>query len=144
MIKVIEDKGQILAKIIRRATQTKECEFFTDENSQIQFGIMNYPKNYKTGAHFHNRFKYQTANIDEIIIVQKGSMRADFYNEESQYVVSCEIFEDDVLIIYKGGHNLFFLDDTKIYTVKSGAYAKFENTTRTVSANNFDLKIEND
>ena len=143
MIKLIKDNDIIFAKIIRSSYQSKDTEFFTDEKDEIQLGYITYPKNHKTGAHYHNHLNKQTNRTDEILIVQTGSARVDFYNTKGEYIKSCEIFKGDILIIHQGGHNIIFYEDTKVLAIKSGVYDKENSKTRMVGTNNSELNIEN-
>ena len=78
MIKEIKDNDILYAKIIRKEFPKNENTFFTDENDEIQFGILNYEKNYKTGAHYHGHIKSKQKNrTDEILLFQKGSARVE-------------------------------------------------------------------
>lgn len=144
MIKLIEDNNVLYAKIIRSSYIPKDCDFFTREKDEIQLGIVNYKKDYKTGAHYHNHLREKTNQTDEILIIQQGSARVDFFNEKGAYIKSSEVFQGDIVIIYKGGHNLLYYEDTRLYMIKSGPYEKDADTTRIIGANNLELKIEND
>ena len=144
MIKTIKQNDKIFAKIIRASYQTKDTEFFTEPNDEIQLGYISYSKNHKTGAHYHNHLNKETNRTDEILIVQKGSARVDFYNLKGEYIVSSEIFENDILIIHQGGHNIVFYEDTKVLAIKSGVYEKEHSKTRMIGTNNLELVIEND
>ena len=55
MIKIIQENEIIYAKIIRASYKTQDNEFYTSETDELQFGVMSYPKNHKTGAHCHNK-----------------------------------------------------------------------------------------
>ncbi|MBQ8847665.1 MAG: hypothetical protein IJ003_01825 [Candidatus Gastranaerophilales bacterium] len=145
MIKEIIDNDIAYAKIIRATYKPSDkTEFFTRESDEVQFGVVNYEKNYKTGAHYHNHLKRKTTQTDEILMVQSGSARVDFYNDKGSYIKSCEIFQGDIIIIYKGGHNIFFYDDTKVFMIKPGSYKTNEDSTRIVGANNYELSIDID
>ena len=144
MIKLIEQNGTTYAKVIRSTYQTKGTEFFTENTDEIQFGVISYEKNHKTGAHYHNHLNKQSNQVDEILIVQEGSARVDFYNKEGNYIKSTEIFKGDTLIIFKGGHNIIFYEDTKVLAIKSGVYEQKSSKTRMIGANNLELNIEND
>ena len=144
MIKVIEQNQTIFAKIIRAGYQSSENEFFTKEKDEIQFGVASYPKNYKTGTHFHNHIEKETTQVDEILIVREGCARVDFYNNEGIYIKSSEIFKDDTLIIFKGGHNISFNENTKLIVIKPSTYTQAYDKTRIIGVNDSDLIIEND
>ena len=143
-MKLIEDNNIIYAKIIRSGLYPEETSFFTNENDEIQFGIITHKKGYKTGAHYHNHFENETNQVDEIFIVQEGSLRIDFYNNKGAYIKSTEAFKGDTVILYQGGHNIIYYEDTKIFIIKSGAYQKDKDKTRIIGANNLELVIDND
>lgn len=144
MIKLIEENDVIYAKIIRANHIVNDCEFFTSETDELQFGIVNYKKNYKTGAHYHNHSQSKKTQTDEILVFLQGGARIDFYNNEGSYIKSSEAFCGDIVIFFKGGHNLFYYDDTKVYMIKSGAYVKKSDKTRIIGTNNLELFVEND
>ena len=142
MIKIIEDNGITYAKIVKAGHDFSKTEFFTNETDEIQFGVVNFDKNFKTGAHYHNKLKHKTTPVDEILMVQKGKMRVDFYNDKGVYIKSYEVNQGDVIILNTGGHNIFFMEETKVFQIKTGAYDKNLDTTRIVGANNLELIIE--
>lgn len=142
MIKLIEDNNTTYAKIIRAKYNPSDTEFFTRESDEVQFGVVNFEKNYKTGAHYHNHLKHKTNQTDEILMLQTGSARVDFYNDKGVYIKSSEISQGDIIIIYKGGHNIFFYENTKVFMIKPGAYETNADTTRIVGTNNHELIIE--
>ena len=134
MIKEIKDNDVLYAKIIRADYNPTETEFFTDEKDELQLGVMFYQKNHKTGAHYHNRLKSKTNQTDEII---------DFYNDKGEYIKSIEAKTGDTVILYKGGHNFVFEENTKLLSIKKGAYDKETSKTRIVGTNNMELVIDN-
>ena len=143
MIKKIIDNNVLLAKIIKADYNPTTTEFFTDENDELQFGVMFYEKNHKTGAHYHNHLKTKTNQTDEILIVQNGALRIDFYNDKGEYIKSIQAKSGDTVILYKGGHNFVFEENTKLLSIKKGAYDKETSKTRIVGANNMELVIDN-
>ncbi len=144
MIKLIKDNNVIYAKIIKAGNNCSDISFFTEENDELQYGIINRKKDYKTGAHYHNHIKNKCRKIDEIIIILEGSARVDFYNDKGIYIKSTIIKTNDSIIIYKGGHNVVYQEDTKFYIIKPGNYDKSTDKTRIIGANNLDLIIEED
>ena len=144
MIKIIEHNDKIYAKLIRASYTPKETEFYSSPTDEIQFGIIKYQKDYKTGAHYHNKPETITTPIDEILMIQKGSARIDFYSNEGLYIKSIEIFKNDTIILYRGGHNIKFYEDTDVIKIKPGAWDEKDNKTRIIGANNLELAIEED
>jgi len=144
MIKSVEDNNIIYAKIIKASDVPGYDGFFTDKDDEVQFGILGFKKNYKTGAHYHNKIQDKTNPTDEIIILLEGSCRIDFYNNKGDYIKSLEFSKGDIIILYRGAHNVLFYEDTKMFTFKTGAYDKDLSDTRIIGINNSELKIEKD
>lgn len=142
MIKDIIDNNVIYARIIR-SSSTFESGFFTRVEDELQIGILNYEKDYKTGTHYHNRPEGFINETDEIFIVKEGSCRVDFYNDKGVYLKSCEVFKGDIIIIYLGGHNINYLEKSQILLIKKGPYNKDSDKTRIVGANNLEINIDN-
>lgn len=142
MIKIIEDNNIVYARVIRASYPFSSSEFFTDVDDEIQFGVLNYKKDYKTGTHFHNHINQYQNKTDEIIFMQEGSARIDFFDDKGVYLKSIKACKGDIVIICQGGHNITYLEDSKIYIVKTGAYSKKDDVVRIVGANNLELNIE--
>ena len=51
---------------------------------------------------------------------------------------------NDILILYSGAHNITFYENSEAFIIKSGAYAKGNDTTRIIGAHSLELKIEED
>lgn len=143
MIKLIENNNKLYAKIIRATYVPKSGEFYTDKDDELQFGFIDYKKDYKTGAHYHNHLDNETKQLDEILIFQQGSARIDFYSLEGSYIKSVEVNSGDTVLMYQGGHNILFYNDTRVLKIKTGAYDEKSSKTRIVGANNLELVIEN-
>ena len=144
MIKIIEDNGVVYAKLIKSTHRVDDREFFTDSLDEIQLGVVNYKQNHKTGAHYHNHLKAKSNRVDEIYIIQNGSLRVDLYSEIGAYIKSIEANSGDILILYCGGHNIMFTQDTKVFKIKPGIYEQKTAKTRIVGANNSHLVIDKD
>ncbi len=142
--KIIEDNNKIYAKIIKSSEIGGFDGFFTDEKDEIQFGILNFEKNFKTGAHYHNKPDTKTKPTDEVIIILSGSLRVDFYNIKGDYLKSVIVSKGDVVIFYEGAHNLLFNDDTKMFVFRTGARDEEFQDTRIIGINNSELAIDND
>ena len=91
MIKTIESNNITYAKIIRAVHQPTQTEFYTEKEDELQFGVMFFEKNHKTGTHFHNHTEKLKNQTDEILMMQQGSARIDFYDNQGAYIKSTEI-----------------------------------------------------
>ncbi|MBQ2984039.1 MAG: hypothetical protein IJD57_04515 [Candidatus Gastranaerophilales bacterium] len=140
MEKLITQNNILYAKVIRNIDDLSSDVVFSEENDSIQLSLKTYSQNEKTGAHFHNSYNEKTTRTDEIMLVQKGKIRVDFYNEIGAYIKSVYAQKGDVIIAYKGGHNVVIVEEAKILSFNT----KQTDNTRIIGANNFELIIDED
>ncbi|MBR6297879.1 MAG: hypothetical protein IKR34_01395 [Candidatus Gastranaerophilales bacterium] len=143
MIKEISDKNIIYARIVRSSYEPVGNEFFSRTEDELQIGILNYEENHKVGTHYHNRPQGFLNETDEILIVQEGSARIDFYDIKGVYLKSTEIHKGDLIILYLGAHNITYYEKSRIMIIKKGPYNQELDKTRIVGANNFEIEIDN-
>lgn len=138
MEKIISQNNIVYAKIIRNINDFSSNTKFSEENDSICVSLNVSQKSEKTGAHFHNCDNENSIRTDEIMLIQKGSARVDFYNEIGGYIKSVIAREGDLIIAYRGAHNVVSLEDNKILSISS----KQADNTRIIGANNFELIID--
>ena len=83
MIEKIFHKKKIFALIVRRKFRKKNgINFFTSKESTQQFGYMKHKKNYLIMPHKHNKRLTKILITTEVIILFKGILRVDFYDNK--------------------------------------------------------------
>ena len=81
MIKEIIHKNKLYALIIKESYKGKKgISFFTKDDANQQIGFMNHPKNYIIKPHEHQKRETKIFITSEVIILQKGKLRVDFYD----------------------------------------------------------------
>jgi len=139
MIEKIYNKKKLYALIVRNKYRNKKgINFFTDKNASQQVGFMKHKKNYIIFPHKHNkRKKNANAKIDsttEVLIILKGILRVDFYDENEKYLFSKKLYSNDLIMLSSGGHGFKILKDVEMIEVKQGPYfvskdkVKFDKT----------------
>jgi len=58
----------------------------------------------------------------EVIVLLKGILRVDFYNEKKKYLFSKKIYAGDLIMLVNGGHGFKVLKDVEMIEVKQGPY----------------------
>jgi mannose-6-phosphate isomerase-like protein (cupin superfamily) len=58
----------------------------------------------------------------EVLIIRKGALRVDFYNDECIYLESTVIREGDILLIASGGHGFEVLEELEMIEIKQGPF----------------------
>ena len=134
MIEKVIHKKKLFALIVRSKFRKKTgINFFTDNNATQQFGYMKHRKNYVIKPHKHNQRLTKILTTTEVIILFKGILRVDFYDNKKMYLFSKKIFEKDIIMLLNGGHGFKVLKDVEMLEVKQGPYklsrdkVKFDN-----------------
>ena len=123
MIKKIVYKNKLFALIVRGKYRKKRgINFFTSKNSIQQFGYMKHKKNYVIKPHKHNQRLTKILKTTEVILLLKGSLRVDFYNNKKKYLFSNIINEKDIIMLVHGGHGFKVLKNVEMIEVKQGPY----------------------
>jgi hypothetical protein len=97
--------------------------FLTAEGMPLQLGIVTRGSGETIPAHRHpvqERKVYTQTH--EVLIVQKGRMRVDFYNSRNMLVASRTLGVGDIVLLCAGGHGFEMLEDTQLIEVKQGPY----------------------
>tara|TARA_A100001011_G_C13916685_1_gene677352 strand:+ start:85 stop:516 length:432 start_codon:yes stop_codon:yes gene_type:complete len=134
MIEKITHKKKLFALIVRSKFRKKNgINFFTENNATQQFGYMKHKKNHIIKPHKHNQRLTKILNTTEVIIMFKGILRVDFYNNKEKYLFSKKIFTNDIIMLVNGAHGFKVLKNVEMLEVKQGPYkiskdkVKFDN-----------------
>jgi mannose-6-phosphate isomerase-like protein (cupin superfamily) len=118
----VEDEGQLLALIIRAQFSEDGIHFFTPPDMSQQLGFMKHPEGKVIDPHGHAAVSREVTYTQEVLIIRKGRLRADFYTSEHLYVESYELAANDVLLLISGGHGFEVLEALEMLEVKQGPY----------------------
>ena len=134
MIERIIHKKKLLALIVRGKYRNKKgITFFTPRESIQQFGYMKHRKSYIIKPHLHKKRLTKIFYTTEVILLLKGMMRVDFYNQFKKYLFSKILKEKDIIMLVHGGHGFKILRDVEMLEIKQGPYnlirdkIKFDN-----------------
>ena len=130
MIKEIKHKNKLLAIVVPCNYKDKGIRFFTPDNFSQQLAYMNRPAGYRIDSHVHNEVRREVFYTQEVLLVRKGKLKVDFYDDEQQYLESIILKTGDVILLASGGHGFEMLEDTEMIEVKQGPYAGDEDKTR--------------
>ena len=134
MIEKILHKDKLFALIVKGNFRKKRgINFFTPNNSTQQFGYMKHKKGHIVEPHQHNKRLTKIFSTTEVILLLKGILRVDFYDNKKMYLFSKKIFGKDIIMLVNGGHGFKVLKDVEMLEVKQGPYklsrdkVKFDN-----------------
>ena len=124
MIEKILYKKKLFAIIVRRQFRKKSgINFFTSKEATQQFGFMKHKKNHIIKPHKHNKRLTRILRTTEVILLLKGTLRVDFYNDKYKYLFSKKINERDIIMLIHGGHGFKVLKNVEMIEVKQGPYS---------------------
>ena len=136
MIEKIVYKKKLLALIVRGKYRNKKgITFFTPNESTQQFGYMKHEKKHIIKPHLHKKRLTKILYTTEVILILKGVLRVDFYNQLKKYLFSKILKEKDIIMLVSGGHGFKVLKNIEMLEIKQGPYnlikdkIKFENVS---------------
>ena len=123
MIEKILHKNKLFALIIRKKYRKKDgINFFTSKETTQQLGYMKHKKNHIIKPHKHNKRLTKILSTTEVILLLKGTLRVDFYDNKKKYLFSKIINEKDIIMLVHGGHGFKVLKNVEMIEVKQGPY----------------------
>lgn len=128
MIEKIYHKKKLYALIIRAKFRKKKgINFFTEDSDIQQFGYLNHNKGHIIRPHRHEKRNTKILYTTEIIILFKGLLRVDFYDDKQKYLFSKVIKAKDIIMLVHGGHGFKVLKKTEMIEVKQGPYSPLKD-----------------
>ena len=135
MIEKIKHNKKLLAIIVRKEYRKKKgITFFTPNNLNLQCGYMKHNKNHIIKPHLHLKRLNKIFYTSETIILLKGRLRVDFYDNKKNYLVSRILYSSEIICLISGGHGFKTLSPCEMIEVKQGPYSvlkdkkKFDET----------------
>ena len=125
MIQKIFDKKKLIALIVKAGKINKKgANFVTPVNIFFMFCIIFYPKNHFIKPHTHKKFLRKVHHTSEVLIIQKGILRTDFYNSKKKYIFSKILKRGDIIFLHESHHGFKIIKDCSIVEIKQGPYIK--------------------
>ena len=123
MVEKIYHKKKLYALIVRAKFRKKKgISFFTPNDTNQQFGYMKHNKGHIIKPHKHKKRATKIFYTTEVIILFKGRLRVDFYDQRQKYLFSKIINERDIIMLVHGGHGFKVLKNIEMIEVKQGPY----------------------
>ena len=135
-IEYIKDKEQILAIVISHNFNEKGIHFFTPDEFSQQLAYMNHPSGKIIEPHYHNPVERNVIYTQEVLVIKKGKLKVDFYDDNQAYLKSKIIEGGDIILLASGGHGFEVLEDIEMIEVKQGPYKGNTDKTRFIANKN--------
>lgn len=123
MIEMVKKKEKLIAMIVRRDHECEGVDFITPNEYSQQVAYMHHPTGKIIGAHIHNIIHRNVVLTQEVLVIRKGKLRVDFYDDYEDYLESKILEAGDVILLISGGHGFAVLEEVEMVEVKQGPYA---------------------
>lgn len=130
MITEIQHNGELLAIILSGKFDQPGIHFFTPDSFSQQLAYMRHPVGKVIQAHVHNPVPRQVSYTCEVLLLKKGRLRVDFFDEQQSYLESRIMEAGDVILLVRGGHGFEVLEEIEMIEVKQGPYVADKDKTR--------------
>jgi hypothetical protein len=124
MIEKIFVENDLAAIIIRSSFKIFDSgiEFITDSNDSLQLGYMKRDKGYEIQPHIHKKIDRTISFTNEVLVIKKGKVRIDFYNNDKIFHSNNILYKGDIILLNKCGHGFVMMESSEIIEVKQGPY----------------------
>lgn len=129
-ISYIKNKDQILAIIISNSFNKPGVHFFTPNEFSQQLAYMNHPAGKKIEPHYHNPVQRSVIYTQEVLVIKKGKLKVNFYDDAQVLFQSCILEAGEVILLASGGHGFEVLEDVEMIEIKQGPYEGDNDKTR--------------
>lgn len=122
--------SQRLAIIVRADFSEPGIHFFTPDDFSQQLAYMRHPAGKIIEPHVHNPVSRNVHYTLEVLLIKRGRLRVDFYDDGRNYIESRILEGGDLILLASGGHGFEVLEEVEMVEVKQGPYAGDQDKTR--------------
>lgn len=123
MIKKIIHKKKLFALIIDKSfRKLKGVNFLTNPKDTQQIGYMKHKRKHVIQPHLHKKRLTKILFTTEVIIIFKGILRVDFYDNKKKYLFSKKISKGQIIMLVSGGHGFKVIKDVEMIEIKQGPF----------------------
>ncbi len=130
MFETIKHGDAIIAIIIRHDYSPEGIHFFTPATFSQQLAYMRHPAGKVIFPHVHNHLPREIYYTQEVLVIKRGKLQVDLYDDRRGYLESRVLVTGDVILLASGGHGFTVLEDLEMIEVKQGPYAGELDKTR--------------
>jgi mannose-6-phosphate isomerase-like protein (cupin superfamily) len=130
MVETIQHAGRLLAIIVSHDYEKPGISFFTPNDLSQQLAFMRHPAGKTIEAHVHNPVKREVQYTQETLVIKRGKLRVDFFDDQQNYLESRILQPGDVILLVQGGHGFEVLEELEMFEIKQGPYAGDKDKTR--------------
>lgn len=121
-VKEIKKGKKTFAIILPVKLEKEGTNFFTGKDSPFQLGVLLKKKGVRIAPHLHRKAKRIIYQTQEMLYLEKGKIRANFFDEKGKKIKSVILNPGDTVLLMSGGHGFDLLKDSKALLLKQGPY----------------------
>jgi len=121
-MKIYSKANSLLAAVIKLSDISIEKNFITENKEEFQLASFNLVKDTKIERHHHPKQNRQIQNTSEVITVIEGSIEVSIYDENLEFVHKENLVSGETIALFRGGHEIEVIEDTKFIESKQGPY----------------------
>lgn len=118
----MEKNGLPYALLFCGRIETDAVRFLTQNEDELQVGVMERPTGYEVKPHRHPLIPKQVQGISEFLYIEKGRVQVQVYDDDWRVIGDQEMQAGDFLLFLRGGHGLRVLEPVRMIEVKQGPY----------------------
>ncbi len=142
-IQQIKKKDRLLAIIISNNHECDGVDFITPGEFSQQVAYMHHPTGKIIEAHVHKIVHRNVMLTQEVLLIKKGKLRVDFYDDYKDYLRSVVLNSGDAILFVSGGHGFKVLEEVEMIEVKQGPYCGDNDKERFSGCEEENIKIDN-
>ena len=124
----VKKEDVVLARHIYPEDMKKGLNFYSKDEEYLQVGVWGHYENGKyLQNHIHNKLERTTCRTYEMIYLISGSLKADIYDLDKNFVETLEVKQGEALILLESGHGYTITsEDTTVLEAKNGPFMGVE------------------
>lgn len=122
-IEIIKKDQKTIAIIIPADYQAEGVNFFTPREFSQQLAFISHKAGHVISAHIHRVIEREISLTQEVLIIKKGKLKVNFYDQDQKYFNSRVLESGDIILLASGGHGFEVLEDLEMIEVKQGPFS---------------------
>lgn len=137
----ITHEGQLLAVVLPGSFNEPGIHFCTPSELSQQLAYMRHDAGKTIEPHIHQHVQREVRVTQEVLVIRRGRLRVDFYDDGQRYIASRELTAGDVILLVSGGHGFEVIEDLEMIEVKQGPYIGEADKVRFRAVSSSDIQI---
>ena len=131
----VKNANQVLGIILKNDYKAPGISFFTPNHFSQQLAYMHHHSGHVIQPHSHNLVIREVHFTQEVLVIKKGKLRVDFYDDDRCLLESHILEGGDVILLARGGHGFEIIEETEMIEIKQGPYTGENDKTRFTPGN---------